>query len=141
MGTPGQIETTSKILVLFDGVCNLCSSAVQFIIRRDPGSKFLFASLQSGFGKTTLLNFGLDPLSTHSIIVIKDGSFYQRSDAALEIARALPGIWPFFGIFRFLPRFFRDGIYNLIAANRYRIFGKNDSCMIPSPGLKARFIE
>lgn len=141
MGSPGPIDTSDKILVLFDGVCNLCNGAVQFIIRRDPGSKFLFASLQSDFGKSQLLKFGLDPRFLHSILVIENNILYERSDAALKIAGQLTGIWHLLTTLRFIPTFIRDGVYNLIASNRYRLFGKQDQCMIPTPDLKARFID
>lgn len=141
MGTPDPIATPAKILVLFDGVCNLCNGAVQFIIKRDPASKFMFASLQSDFGTAQLIKFGLDTRILHSIIVIENDTLFQRSDAVLKIASHLKGIWPMFGVFKFFPRFIRDGLYNLVATYRYKIFGKNDSCMIPEAGLKARFIE
>jgi predicted DCC family thiol-disulfide oxidoreductase YuxK len=141
MGTPYPVDTAAKILVLFDGVCNLCNGSVQFIIKRDPDSKFMFASLQSDFGRSQLVKWGLEPAALYSIIVIEDGTLYQRSDAILKIASHLSGVWPLFRIFKFLPRFIRDGLYNLVATYRYKIFGKNDSCMIPEAGLKARFIE
>ena len=141
MGAPGSIGTPGKILVLFDGVCNLCSGAVQFIIKRDPASKFIFASLQSDFGIAQLKKYGLHPGSLHSIIVIEQEELYQRSDAALRIVHHLNGIWPMLGIFKFLPRLIRDALYNLVALNRYKIFGRTDSCMIPAEGIRARFIE
>jgi predicted DCC family thiol-disulfide oxidoreductase YuxK len=141
MGSPGSLATSDKIVVLFDGVCNLCNGAVQFIIKRDKQSKFLFASLQSDFGKSQLLRFGLDPLELHSVIVLEGGKIYQRGDAALRIIPHLAQPWPFLGIFRVLPRFFRDWVYDLIAKNRYRVFGKKESCMLPTPDMKAKFVE
>ena len=141
MGSPGPIETSGKILVLFDGVCNLCNGSVQFIIRRDPESKFLFASLQSDFGKSQLLKFGLNPDFLHSILVIENNTLYQKSDAALKIASRLKGPWHLLTVFKLFPRFIRNGIYDLISSRRYKLFGKKDQCMIPSPDLKARFIE
>ncbi|HMG88992.1 MAG TPA: thiol-disulfide oxidoreductase DCC family protein [Chryseolinea sp.] len=134
------IDTSGKIIVLFDGVCNLCNGAVQFINKRDPLSKFLFASLQSDFGQSQLLKFGLDPTKLHSIIALENGKFYERSDAALRIASGLAQPWPALGMFRILPRFIRDGVYNLIAKNRYKMFGKKESCMIPTPEMKAKFV-
>ena len=121
-------------------MCNLCNGAVQFIIKRDRSSKFLFASLQSDYGQSQLLRFALDPTTLHSIIAIEDGKFYERSDAALKIASGLAQPWPLLGIFRILPRFFRDWVYDLIAKNRYRMFGKKESCMVPSPEMKAKFV-
>lgn len=141
MGSPDPIEPHSKILVLFDGVCNLCNGAVQFIIRRDPSSKFLFASLQSEFAAAKLKEFGVEPGSLHSIIVISGNTMLERSDAILTIASQLKGFWSLLRVFRILPRFMRDGVYDLVATYRYSIFGKQDSCMIPTPELKARFIE
>lgn len=141
MGTFDSIEAAPKIIVLFDGVCNLCNGAVQFIIKRDQGNQFLFASLQSEFGKTQMINAGLDPLSLHSIIVIDQGFAFERSDASLKIAKHLDGFWSSFYIFRFIPRIVRDGLYNLIARYRYILFGKQDHCMIPSAEMKARFID
>ena len=141
MGSPGSIDTSGKIVILFDGVCNLCNGAVQFIIKRDNTSKFLFASLQSDFGQSQLQKFGLDPSKLHSIIAIDNGKFYERSDAALKIASGLAQPWPMLGVFRILPRFFRDWVYDLISKNRYKMFGKRESCMIPTPELKGRFVE
>jgi predicted DCC family thiol-disulfide oxidoreductase YuxK len=140
MGSHGSLDASDKIVVLFDGVCNLCNGAVQFIIKRDRASKFLFASLQSNFGQSQLLKFGLDPSKLHSIIVLDDGKLYERSDAALKIVSRLAQPWPLFAAFRIFPRFFRNWIYDLVAKNRYRIFGKQDSCMIPTPATKARFV-
>jgi predicted DCC family thiol-disulfide oxidoreductase YuxK len=104
-------------------VCNLCSGSVQFIIERDPKAKFRFASLQSLFGQEQLEKYKLDKNHLHSIILLKDEKFYQRSNAALEIAKELSGLWPVMYIFKILPLFIRDGIYNWIARNRYRWFG------------------
>jgi len=101
----------------------------------------MFASLQSAFGTSQLKKFGLDPGSLHSIMVIENETLFQRSDAALKIVGHLHGIWPMLRVFKFLPRFIRDGLYDLVASYRYKVFGKNDSCMIPAAGLKARFIE
>jgi len=141
MGSSGPINTSGKVLVLFDGVCNLCNGAVQFIIRRDPQSKFLFASLQSEFGKSQLLKFRLDTDFLHSILVIENNALYQRSDAAIRIASHLKGGWHLLTVFKFIPRIIRDGVYKLIASGRYRVFGKREQCMIPSPDLKTRFID
>ena len=140
MGSPGSIDTSGKIVVLFDGVCNLCNGTVQFIIKRDPSSRFLFASLQSDYGQSQLLKLGLDPTQLHSIITLADGKFHERSDAALKIASGLTQPWPLMGVFKIVPRFLRDAVYNLIAKNRYKMFGKQESCMIPTPDMKAKFL-
>jgi predicted DCC family thiol-disulfide oxidoreductase YuxK len=138
MGAPVAV-TQPEAIILFDGICNLCSGSVQFIIKRDPTAYFKFASLQSDFGQQLLQKFGLDQKSFHSIILIQDDKVYQRSDAALKIARRLTGGWPMLYAFNILPRFLRDGVYNLISRNRYKLFGKKDACWIPTPELKSRF--
>lgn len=141
MGTPGAVKPFATHLVLFDGVCNLCSGAVQFIIQRDPKAKFQFASLQSATGQEQLERFGLDKTKLHSILLIQDEHVLQRSDAALAIAKQLSGAWPAFYFFKIFPRFFRDGAYDWIARNRYKFFGKKEACWIPTPELKERFLE
>lgn len=140
MGASGAVRPLRSI-VLFDGVCNLCSGSAQFIIKRDKQKVFQFASLQSGYGKKQLEKFKLNKNHLHSIILIYDNKFFQRSDAALEIAKKLSAGWPLLYGFKIIPRFIRDGVYNWIANNRYRFFGKKDSCWIPTPELKDRFIE
>lgn len=141
MGASAPIEYPQKIIVLFDGVCNLCNGAVQFIIRRDPGKKFLFAPLQSALGKKYLIQSGLDPFSLQSILVIDDHSVFQQSDAALKIAQHLDGFWSYLTILKWVPKIIRDAVYNFIARHRYTVFGQQASCMIPTPELKARFID
>jgi predicted DCC family thiol-disulfide oxidoreductase YuxK len=138
MGSPGPLAQPEAI-ILFDGVCNLCSGSVQFVIKRDPAAYFRFASLQSDFGQQQLKKLGLDQEFFHSIILISGDTVYQRSDAALEIAKKLSGAWPLLYGFKILPRFLRDAVYNLIGRNRYTLFGKKDACWIPTPELKSRF--
>lgn len=138
MGASGAL-TKPESVILFDGVCNLCSGAVQFVIKRDPAATFSFASLQSDYGQQHLQRFGLNTSLFHSIILIQGDKFYERSDAALEITRHLKGAWPLLYGFKIIPRFIRDGIYNLIGRNRYKLFGKKDACWIPTPELKSRF--
>lgn len=141
MGSPGKVKPQNNVVVLFDGVCNLCSGAVQFIIKRDTRGIFRFASLQSSFGQQQLNQFKIDKNLLHSIILVRDNQFFERSDAALEITKQLGGMWPALYVFKILPRFLRDAIYNLIARNRYRLFGKKDTCWIPTPELKERFLD
>jgi len=135
------VETSKPIIILFDGVCNLCNGFVQFVIRRDPEGKFRFASLQSDFGRSQLIRHKINPDSLHSIIVIDGDIARQRSDAVLHVAKHLGGAWRLFVAFGILPRFLRDAAYNLIASNRYKIFGKQESCMTPTAELLGRFIE
>ncbi len=141
MATSYSIEAPQKIIILFDGVCNLCNGAVQFIIKRDKEEKFMFASLQSAFGKTQLIKAGLDPVTLQTIIVIDHNVALQQSDAALKIASHLNSPWSWLLVFRFVPKVIRDAVYNLIAKHRYTLFGKQDHCMIPTSELKARFID
>ena len=126
--------------MLFDGVCNLCNGTVQFIIKRDPAGTFKFASLQSETGQQAMRDFNIPPGSLNSIIVIENRACYDRSDAALRIAGHLSWPWRWFAVFQVLPRFIRDGIYQLIAKNRYRIFGSREACMLPTPELRDRFL-
>jgi len=141
MGAPGEVKPQNTNIVLFDGVCNLCSGSVLFIIQRDKKGIFKFASLQSSFGQQQLDTFKIDKNLLHSVILLRSNQIFQRSDAALEIAKQLSGAWPVLYIFKILPRFLRDGVYNLIARNRYSLFGKKDACWIPTPQLKERFLE
>lgn len=137
-----QLHQVPHDLVLFDGVCNLCSGSVQFIIKRDPKAKYRFASLQSVTGQKYLNEFNLNPTELHSIILVRaDGRWLQRSDAALEIARNLSGGWPLFYVFKVIPRLLRDPVYNWIARNRYAWFGKMDACWLPTLELKSRFVD
>lgn len=134
----------SPTIILFDGVCNLCSGVVRFVIARDPHARFRFAALQSDAARRACAEVGAMPpaaVDPDTIIVIADGRALERSDAALAIASRLPFPWPMFGVFRILPRALRDWLYRLVAKNRYRWFGKSETCMMPTPELRARFLE
>ena len=131
-------------IILFDGVCNLCSGVVRFVIARDPHARFRFAALQSDAARRACAEVGATPpaaIDPDTIIVIVNGRALERSDAALAIASRLPFPWPMFGVFRILPRALRDWLYRFVAKNRYRWFGKSDTCMMPTPELRARFLE
>ncbi|MCS6832078.1 MAG: thiol-disulfide oxidoreductase DCC family protein [Flammeovirgaceae bacterium] len=128
-------------IILFDGVCNLCNSSVNFIIERDKKRRYKFASLQSETGRKLLEKMGLPSNKLDSIVLIEDETVYFKSTAALKIASQLDGFWKIFGIFRLVPRPLRDAAYDLIAKNRYRWFGKKASCRIPTPELKTRFLD
>jgi predicted DCC family thiol-disulfide oxidoreductase YuxK len=136
----GTAETASHPIVLFDGVCNLCSGSVQLILKRDPQGTFRFASLQSEPGRKLMLDHGLDPDALSSVVVIEDGRAWQESSAALRIAKHLPGAWKLLRVFTIVPRPLRDAVYRLIARNRYRWFGKTEACWLPTPELRARFL-
>ena len=127
-------------VILFDGVCNLCSGSVQLILKRDPEARFRFASLQSEAGRSLMLEHGLDPDALSSVVLIEDGRAWQESSAALRIARHLPGAWKLLRVFTVIPRSLRDAVYRWIARNRYRWFGKTETCWLPTPELKARFL-
>jgi predicted DCC family thiol-disulfide oxidoreductase YuxK len=133
------MEAPANLIVLFDGVCNLCSGSVQFIIRRDPGARFRFASLQSPVGERLRAELGINP-ALDSVFLVEDGRWYKESDAALRIAHGLGGPWKLLGIFRLIPRLLRDRAYRLIARNRYRWFGKMEACWLPTPELRGRFL-
>ena len=126
--------------ILFDGVCNFCNASINLIIDRDSKGIFKFAALQSEVGQELLKKFGLKTSDFDSIVAIEGDKVYQKSDAALEIARRMDGIWKFFYVFKIIPPFLRNPIYDLVARNRYRIFGRTDACRIPTPELKARFL-
>lgn len=136
-------DLANKKIVLFDGICNLCTGTVTFIIKRDGKDKFRFASLQSEVGKQLMEERHIDPSSNNSIIVIEPQvAYYVKSTAAIEIAKELGGLWPVLQVFSYLlPEGIRDSIYEFIANNRYKWFGKKDSCMIPTPALKSKFLD
>ncbi len=127
-------------LILFDGVCNLCNRSVQFIIKRDPEGYFRFCSLQSERGRQLLSEYGVSS-ETDSIVLIEKGKSYIKSGAALRICKHLSGGWKLLAFFLIIPAFIRDFIYDFVARNRYRWFGKREECMIPSAEIKSRFLE
>jgi predicted DCC family thiol-disulfide oxidoreductase YuxK len=127
-------------VILFDGVCNLCNKSVQFVIKRDAQAKFNYASLQSAFGQSLLKQFNLPADTFDSFVLYQDKQIYTRSTGALKMLTQLQG-WKWTKILYIIPRFIRDGIYNIIAKYRYRWFGKRDECMIPTKELLARFMD
>lgn len=130
----------TQATILFDGVCNLCNSSVNFVIDRDRHAYFRFGALQSDEGVALLREASYPAGYLESILLIEDGIVYRESEAALRIVRHLSGLWPLFYWFRFIPRWIRDGVYAWIARNRYKWFGRRDECRIPTPELKARFL-
>lgn len=127
-------------VILFDGVCNLCNSAVQFILKRDKRAKFLLGSLQSESGQALLIKHDLPIDDYASFVYIKEGKVYTKSSGALHVLKDLGGLWKLFFVFILIPMPIRDYAYSLIANNRYRIFGKKNECIIPSDGVKSRFL-
>ena len=128
-------------LILFDGVCNLCNSSVQFVIRHDPQHIFRFASLQSSFGQKILSKYGLPLNNYNSFILFVDNKIYTGSTAALMVVGKLKGFIKLLYFFIAVPKFIRDGVYNIFAKNRYKWFGKKQECMIPSPDVRERFLD
>lgn len=128
-------------VVLFDGVCNFCNSSVQFIIKNDTKAYFSFAPLQSEFAQNILSKHRLEAANFDSVVLIENNKCFTKTNAALRIARRLNGIYPLaFYAFYPIPNFLRDWTYNLIAKYRYKIWGKKESCMIPSPEVRQRFL-
>ncbi|AWR87813.1 thiol-disulfide oxidoreductase DCC family protein [Meiothermus taiwanensis] len=132
-----------KTVVLFDGVCNLCHRTVQFILRHDKSQRFVFASQQSEVGQQLLRRYGI-PTETalaDSVVVVEEGRVWLESDAALHILYRLGGVWRIPALLRWVPKGLRDWVYRLIAKNRYRLFGRLERCMVPTPELKKRFLD
>lgn len=130
-----------KPVVLFDGVCNLCTGAVQFIIERDPTGVFRFASLQSEAGQELLARFDLPTDDFDSFVLVEGNDYYTKSSAALRVAKRLGGAYALLYPFRFVPRVIRDGVYDLVADHRYQVFGRKEQCMMPTPELESRFLD
>lgn len=129
-----------KNIILFDGICNLCNGSVQFILKKDPDGHFNFASLQGKVGKRLLNDYGIDE-NSDSFILIQDDGWYNKSNAALHVCKDMKGFLKLLYVFRFIPRPIRDAVYDVVAKNRYRWFGKRDSCMMPTPKFKDRFLD
>jgi predicted DCC family thiol-disulfide oxidoreductase YuxK len=124
-------------VIFFDGECNLCNGAVQFIIRHDRQQRFRFASLQGNFGRQTIPSSG----EMNTLYLLENKVLYSRSTAVLRIARQLDGLYKLAYFFIVVPRFLRDAVYNLVARNRYKWFGRQESCAIPTPELNRLFIS
>jgi predicted DCC family thiol-disulfide oxidoreductase YuxK len=131
---------TDKPVIFFDGVCNLCNGFVQFIIKHDKYAKFRFAALQSDFAKQELSKKNITVEELSSVILLTEKGVFTKSTAALKIASQLNGFWKAAYIFIIIPKFIRDFVYDTIAKNRYKWFGKDDHCMVPTPELKERFL-
>jgi len=131
----------NKKIILFDGVCNLCDNTVQHIIKHDKNDIFRFVALQSELGQKIINYIGIDTSKTDSIILYEPGrAYYYKSEAAIKIAKELRGIYFLLGIFSFIPKSLSNKVYDYIAKNRYKWYGRKDECMIPTPELKAKFL-
>jgi len=138
--------TPSNPIVLYDGVCGLCNRLNQFLLKRDTHDRFRFASLQSDLAASLLKRHGFDSLDLDTVYVVLDYNqpgerLLARSDAILHVLTELDGVWKWARAGRLLPKVLRDGIYKLVARNRYRVFGKHDSCMLPDPKHRHKFLE
>ena len=130
-----------KPVILFDGICNLCSNSVLFILRRDKKNQFLFGSLQGKTGQEYLAKFNLPADTFNSFMLVEDDTLYTRSTAALRMVKHLVGGWSLLYAFIIIPQFIRDAVYNIIAKNRYKWFGKKEVCWVPTPALKQKFLD
>ena len=128
-------------IILFDGICNLCNVSVQYVIRHDAKSKFKFASLQSEAGQKLLHDFNLSRGNFNSFVLIQNNKAFTKSTAALMVAKQLDGLIKLLYGFVIVPPFIRHGVYNLIANNRYKWFGKKEECMLPTASLQSRFLK
>ncbi|MFA7555159.1 MAG: DCC1-like thiol-disulfide oxidoreductase family protein [Spongiibacteraceae bacterium] len=131
----------NRYIVIFDGVCNFCNGAVNFIIKRDPEGLFAFTPMQSELAKELMLRYAINNVSVDTIVLIKNDQCFVFSSAALEIAKDLTGYWYMFNVFKVIPSFVRDLIYKLFARNRYRLFGRQDTCIVPNEDVRSRFID
>jgi predicted DCC family thiol-disulfide oxidoreductase YuxK len=136
----------SNPIVLYDGVCGLCNRLNQFLLKRDTHDRFRFASLQSDLAATLLKRHGVSAQDLNTVYVVLDYDqpgerLLSRSDAIIYALMQLDGIWKLAGVGRVLPRFLRDGMYKVVARNRYRVFGKHESCMLPDPKQRHKFLE
>lgn len=127
-------------VIFFDGVCNLCNASVQFVIAHDKKDQFKFTALQGGYAKEMLPKFNADSEKLNTILLLEDGKLYTKSSAALRVARKLNGLIPLLYVFLLVPKFIRDWIYDIIAKNRYRCWGRQESCWVPTPELKNKFL-
>ncbi len=132
---------SGQSVILFDGVCNLCNGFVQFLIERDPKRRYRYASLQSETGQALMRSAGLPADEINTVVLMEEGTAYTHSDVALRVARHMGGLWPLATVLYIVPKFLRDAIYNWVARNRYRWFGKKEACMVPTPELKSLFLD
>ena len=127
-------------IIIYDGECVLCESSVRFIVKHDKAGLCRFTQAQSDTGRRIQSDLGIDALALESVVLVKDSEVYDKSDAAMEIARILDGPWKMLAIFRFVPKGLRDGVYLWIARHRHRWFGKKDLCSMPDKSIKQRII-
>lgn len=128
-------------VLLIDGHCMLCSGITRFVVRRDPRGRFRFAALQSEAGQKLLLEGQLPQDDFHTFVLVEDGRYYLKSEAALRVFRKLKGFWTLLYVFKALPASWRNRVYDVIAYNRYRLFGRSKACLLPGPDIRRHFLE
>ena len=133
------VDELDQPILLFDGVCNLCNGFVRFVVQFDDAGEFLFAPLQSDVGQELSRRHGLETEDFDSVVLVEDGAVYTKSEAVLRVSRRLDGPLPLLSAFSVVPTGLSDRVYDLVAENRYRVFGKKDACPVPEPELRERF--
>lgn len=131
---------TNRPIIIYDGVCNFCNDAVNFIIKRDPSAQFVFTPMQSVLAKELMVQYQINNVGIDTFLLIKDDQVFVFSNAALEITKGLSGFWYLFNVFKLVPSPIRDAVYKLFARNRYALFGKSDTCIIPTKEFRSRFV-
>ena len=131
----------NRHIVIFDGVCNFCNGAVNFIIKRDPTGRFAFTPMQSPVGQGLIKKYSATMVGVDTFFLVKDGQCFERTDAAFEITKDLTGLWHWFRILKVFPKPIRDHFYRLFARNRYSLFGRRETCMVPTASVRERFLE
>jgi len=132
---------TPQYLVLFDGVCNLCTGSVKFLIKRDKKKKFRYASLQSNIGQKVLWESNLNPNKINTLVLVAEGATYTKSTAALRIAKNMGGMWSILEVFLLIPAPIRNLVYDFISNRRYKWYGKKETCMVPKPEWEELFVD
>ena len=135
-----ELVEKNRRIVIFDGICNLCEYSIQFMVKRDSKAKFKFVSAHSETGKSLQSLYEIDTIKDGTVILIKDKLPLIKSDAALEIAGDLDGIWSYLSVFKFIPKKARDYLYTQVSKHRYQLFGKKDECLLPDKNLRDRFL-
>ncbi|MGI3746190.1 MAG: thiol-disulfide oxidoreductase DCC family protein [Janthinobacterium lividum] len=138
---PAPFLAPGETVVLFDGVCKLCNGWAKFLIRHDRHHRVRLASVQSPEGQALLAWAGLPVDAFDTMAVIRDQHYWVRSEAFFEVVTLLPGAWPMFRVLRIFPQWFRDWAYDRVALNRYRLFGKHEVCLLPTPDHQRRFLK
>lgn len=131
----------SPDIVVFDGVCHLCSGWVRFLLKHDTARRFAFAPMQGAAGQRLMREHGIDPDDPSSFLLVRDGRAETDSGAVISVVTGLGGVWQLAGVLRLVPRFVRDPVYRWIARHRYRLLGKRSACYLPAPDVAARFLS